>query len=360
MGKKILYIMHVDWRWIKQRPHFIAEGLSDSYDVTVAHFYSKKYLFGNSEGLTTNEKNLNLLSAFRLPLYQEKIIYDLNKAYMKIYFRFLIKKYDPYFIWITFPQLYDYIPSDTSCKIIYDCMDEATGFNFNDDFKLKILESEKKLVEDASIIFTSSNYLFKNLDEKYKCKNKLMLIRNAFGGDIIDDDAKKERGKTYKIGYVGTISKWIDFEKINASLEKIDNIEYHLIGPCELENELKHDKVKFYGTIPYNELYNYVKDFDCLIAPFIVDNKIKSADPGKLYGYINYNKPIISVYYKELDYFSKFINFYSNTHEYLNLLIDMVKNGFNRKYSNCERYEFLKNNSWDTRVSEIIKHLKTL
>ena len=39
--KKILYLMHVPWGWIKQRPHFIAENLSKYYKVNV--FYKKAY-----------------------------------------------------------------------------------------------------------------------------------------------------------------------------------------------------------------------------------------------------------------------------------------------------------------------------
>ena len=54
-------------------------------------------------------------------------------------------KYDPDFIWITFPQLYDYIPPNTKCKVIYDCMDLSTGFDFPESFKSKILNLEEKL-----------------------------------------------------------------------------------------------------------------------------------------------------------------------------------------------------------------------
>jgi len=107
--------MHVDWRWIKQRPHFIAEGLSKHYDVTVVHFCSKHFLFREYD---ISDYNLNILPALRLPFYQNKIIYALNREYIRIYFKFLIKKYNPDFIWITFPQLYDYIPSNLDCKII--------------------------------------------------------------------------------------------------------------------------------------------------------------------------------------------------------------------------------------------------
>ena len=360
MKKKILYIMHLDWDFIKQRPHYIAEGLSESFDINVVYFFSKKYLFRNSDGSTSNTKNLSIIPAFRLPLYEKKIIYDLNKVYMKIYFKLLIEKYNPDFIWITFPQLYDYIPSNTRCKIIYDCMDEATRFNFQDYFKNKILESEKKLINNASIVFVSSDKLFRNLDENYSCKDKLIIVRNAFGGEIIKDAIENNKtSKTFKIGYVGSFIL-TDFDMIKMTLDKIKNIEYHFIGPYGQENLLNHNKIKYYGQINHDMLYDYVKNFDCLIVPFKVDKLEESGDPVKLYDYINFNKPILSIYYKELEYFSSFVYFYSDGKELVNYLIDMTKRGFIRKYSDNERIKFLESNSWDVRVNKIIECIERL
>lgn len=362
MKQKILYIMHVDWRWIKQRPHFIAEGLSDFYDVTVVHFCSKRYLFQNPFISDINNE-LNILPAFRLPLYQNNSVYHLNKFYMRFFFKILLKKYKPDIIWITYPQLHDYIP-ENSCKIIYDCMDLATGFDFKD--KSKIMDLERKLINDSSLVFTSSNYLFNQLINNYQCEDKLFLIRNAYSGEIIPElfdiegSNSKKSPKNFKIGYVGTISKWIDFTKIERTLKEINNIEYHFIGPCELDHVLEDSRIKFHGPVNYNDIYKYVQDFDCFIVPFNVDDKIKSADPGKIYGYINYNKPIISVYYKELEYFSKFLYFYSTTEDLMELLKNMILNGFERKYSNDKRIEFLKKNSWDVRANEIRKFLMKL
>lgn len=361
MPKKILYIMHIDWRWIKQRPHFIAEGLSNFYDVKVVHFCSKHYLFRNYDISSANGKNLNVIPALRLPLYQNKTIYPFNKLFLKFYFKFLIRTYDPDFIWITFPQMYDYIPSDLNCKIIYDCMDLATGFDFADDFKAKIEKLEEKLIENASIVFASSNYIFNDLRKKYNCENKMFLARNAFSGEIIDSIEENPKiDQVFKIGYVGTISKWVDFEKIERTIDEFKNIEYHLVGPWEMENHFKHNKIKFHGTVDYNRIYDYVKIYDCLIVPFKLDKKIRSADPGKVYGYINYNKPIISVYYEELDFFSSFLYFYTNIEELLNLLKKMIKTGFKRKYSDAERIEFLKENSWNIRLNQIIQCLEDL
>lgn len=359
MVEKILYIMHIDWRWIKQRPHFIAEGLSKFYELNVVHFCSKDYLFKSYN--CSDEDNFNIIPTLRLPFYQNKSIYSLNKLVLKIYFKFLIKRYKPDFIWITFPQMYDYIPSNINCKIIYDCMDFSTGFDFSRDFKSKVEMLESKLVENASIIFVSSNYIFNDLKMKYRCDNKMFLIRNAFSGEIIDFvEENPKTDEIVKIGYVGTISKWVDFEKIKITLNKFKNIEYHLIGPWEIKNHLKNNKIKIHGVVDYNKIYNYVKNLDCLIVPFKLDKKIKSADPGKIYGYINYNKPIISVYYEELNYFSKFVYFYSNIDELQDLMTKMIKKGFKKKYSSEERIKFLKENSWEIRVKEIIKCLKNL
>ena len=207
------------------------------------------------------------------------------------------------------------------------------------------------------------NYLLKKLDETYHCGNKLILTRNAFSGEIIIDNRLSEKNKknSFKIGYVGIISPWIDFEKIKFTLEKIKNIEYHLIGPYDPQNvELEHNKIIVYGSVNYNELYDQVKNFDCLIVPFKLSERILAADPGKIYGYINFNKPIISVYYDELNYFSSFIDFYSSKEELVELLKKMIDNGFNKKYSDLKRLEFLENNSWDVRMHTIIKFLEEL
>lgn len=361
MNKKtILYLMHIDWRWIKQRPQFIAEGLSHFYDIKVAYFVSKRFIFSNTDIKSPNGKNIDLKQVFRLPFYQNRIIYGLNKFYLRVLLRSLIKKYDPDFIWITFPQLYDYIPPNSRCKVIYDCMDLSTGFNFPERFKSKISNLEEKLVTDADLVFVSSNFLFNRLDMKYQCGDKLVLIRNAFDGKIIDNYPETKAKKPYKIGYVGTISEWIDFITLKQTLEEIENIEYHFIGPYELKNIMNEDRIKFYGVINHENLYNYVKHFDCFIMPFKLNKLVKSVDPVKLYEYINYNKPIISVYYEELDYFSQFINFYSNIDELIDLLKLMIKNGFKDKYEDSRRINFLKENSWDIRINEIKDRLDKL
>lgn len=359
-NKKMLYLMHVSWDWGKQRPHYIAENLNKFYDLIILHPY-----YYNKSMLTKNDKNgLFIKQFFTLPYYHtSKMIYALNKFLLKNLIKFYIKKYKPDFIWLTFPEFYEFIPRNTGIKIIYDCMDDALGFYSDKSTNSRILEIEKELIKKSYKIFVSCEDLATKLDDRSSCKNKTFLVRNAFGGNIIknfNNDKQKLTPKKFKIGFVGAVPPWFDFESLNYSLNELKNIEYHIIGPVTDIN-LKHFSnvnFKFYGPITHCKLYETVKDFDCMIMPFKITKLINSVDPIKLYEYINYNKPIISIYYDEIERFSPFVNFYSDRKELCSILEELIKNGFKKKYSDKERIDFLEKNSWKVRVENIFKVLE--
>ncbi len=360
MVKKILYLMHVDWEIIKQRPQFIAEGLSEFYEMRVFFpvSYSKKFkkMFGDKNSYL----NVFLCQLPCLPFSNRiKIFHNLNKIIWRTYFKLILKKYNPDYIWLTFPLLYDYISFYDKSKIIYDCMDDALAFDESFNFKNMLLNSEIKLIQNSSLIFVSADSLVRKLDKREKCKDKVVLNRNAFDGTILNlnDNHQVKIKKIYKIGYTGAISSWFDFESLYHTLERHENIEYHLIGP--IDNKLEHhERIKIYGPVKHDDLYSYAKDFDCLIMPFKLNELIFSVDPVKLNEYINYNKPIISVYYDEIKRFSPFVSFYQDKEDLNILLSDMIRENFPKKYSNKQRIEFLKNNTWDIRIQNIRKALR--
>ena len=361
MTKKILYIMHLDWKYIKQRPHFIAEGLSDFYDVNIIYFYSKLYLFRNSGNKTPNDKKINIKPAFRLPFYENNLIFKLNRIYMRLYFNLVIKKYKPDFIWITFPLLFDYIPPN-NCKLIYDCMDNITPEYFEEKFLKRILNLEIKLLQKADLVFVSSESLSYEMNKRQKCQDKLFIIKNAFDGQIKEElYNNKKKSKIYKIGYVGTISSNFDFDLLENSLKKFDNIEYHIIGPVDNKKKLNlNKKIKFYGAIKHNQLFDKVDNFDAMIMPFKLDECIKFVDPVKMYEYINYNKPIISIFFNEIKRYNPFVSFYSNKEQFNEILKELIVKKFEKKYSDNDRIQFLKTNTWNDRVEKIVKSLKSI
>jgi hypothetical protein len=360
MKKKILYLMHVDWDWIKQRPHFLGENLSNHYDLYILYPYKNR-----RANLVFNDRgNLKINKFYCIPFrFKNLLAYQISKLYLIIFIRSQLYSYKPDYIWLTSPEFLDYLPLNLQKKniqLIYDCMDNYSEFKYENKWlSKKLIGLENILLNKANLIFVSSQFLFETIKGKIKNEHKVVLLRNAFAGNMFINDTKgvhqRKDNDIFKLCYIGTISWWFDFESIQYVVENLSNVEFHFIGPCDIDiSKWNQERIKFYGPVNQDKLVSLVNDFDCMLMPFRINNLVKAVDPVKLYEYINFNKPIISVYYKEVEYFSSFVSFYSNKVELLNLITQMIKDGFNNKYSDKQRQEFLTNNSWGNRT-KIIK-----
>ena len=153
---------------------------------------------------------------------------------------------------------------------------------------------------------------------------------------------------------MGTIASWFDLDILQATLSHFDNIDYHLVGPSELPASVGHTpNIHFYGPVNYDDLYSYVKTFDVLMMPFKVCELVRSVDPVKLYEYVNFGKPIISVYYQELDQFAPFVYWYSSETELMAVIDALLCSGCQPKYGSEQRVKFLQDNSWSERTIQI-------
>lgn len=131
--------MHVDWDWIKQRPHFIAEKLANHFDLLISYPFSRK----RSLLTKNNREGLRFCPFVAIPFRQKNIVlYYLNIFILRIYFTVVLYIFKPDFIWITSPELTPYIPSRNR-KLIYDCMDDICEFNYDPAFRNVLKNLEK-------------------------------------------------------------------------------------------------------------------------------------------------------------------------------------------------------------------------
>jgi teichuronic acid biosynthesis glycosyltransferase TuaH len=358
---RILYLMHVDWGWAKQRPHFIAESLSNKNNVLVTYPY-----YQNRKWLVKNKKtNIRSFPIRQIPFYDSfKFFNFFNFYWNSLINLFLIISYRPQIIWITSPELSLNFLRIGRAKIVYDCMDDIAGFKNDPKHKSFILKQEQKLISLSSLVFCSSSSLLDLSIRKYNNSEKFILLNNAFNPDSFDNFKSNSKFITnknsFKLGYFGTIADWIDFSSLIKLLYTFNDIEIHLIGPIEQELNLKfnHPRLMFYGPIAHHELPDKVQFFDLFIMPFIVTDLILSVDPVKFYEYIYFNKPIVSIQYPEIQRFDKFVDFYSNYLEFESLVNLYLNEGKVKKYEDKERDEFILNNTWNSRTEIIQEYIQ--
>ena len=340
---KILYLMNVDWAWIAQRPHFLAIELGKYYDVTVA--YLKQYIKRWKSQTAVLQTNKEIYGVYfpkqeYIPILQMISNWSLQRAMGNL------DNYD--IIWVGDPSYFHFI-KDYKGKIIYDCMDNNAAFAGTKEREQKIREIEKRLIQRADYIFCSSVYLKKLITKQVEF-NKVTLLRNGFRCNDIKPVKRAELKIRYKLGYIGTISSWMDFDILKTALDQYQEIEIHMIGPKteQIRNDY-HKRLFFDGVVEHNNLYEKIADFDCLIMPFVINEITLAVDPIKLYEYISFGKCILSVYYEEVKRFENMVYFYHDKKDFLSQLGMLRDKGFPTGYDKKMQNAFLEENSWKLR-----------
>lgn len=354
---RMLYIIHVDLSWIKQRPHFLAEGLSKHFNLKVMYPITLLKLM-----ITKKESTpLHVFKKFpmiMLPLSRYYLVSILNAIIREVILSFQIFVFRPELIWITNAAYLPYLILIGVVKIpvVYDCMDDNPEF-FVGVEKERQIEKEVFLCALASKIFVTSRNLYEVLVARGADENKLVLSRNAFGGNTLPASFSKSKGyqSPFKVLYFGTVAEYVDYSLLIEVAKRMEDVKFYFIGPVitAIPND---DNLIFLGPMEHSKLMVEAAKYDCFIMPFLRNKLIESVDPVKLYEYININKNIISIYYPEIKRFGKFVSFYNNAEELVNVLEHQISLGC-IKYSPKQRTDFLAANSWDDRCKVISANL---
>lgn len=353
---KIAYIMLVDWRWIKQRPHFLAEELAKEHDVTVIY----QFRYGIKGKQKNKTENLKLKPMYVVPRGDRiPVLRRINKRIKKWIIDRYVKKEQPECIYATYPNQVELIPDGYTGRIIYDCMDDHSAFLSDQQEKQALEKQEKELLERANHVLVSSEKLREVLQKRYDCVDKvrMTIVRNAFNGHVLEYRGEAEKStcsqqRPFTIAYFGTISKWFDFELLQKSIADFPDIQYILMGPVAGVTIPNSPNIVYRGTVEHDALYDAVSDVDCLIMPFVVNEIIESVDPVKLYEYINFQKNILCIEYQEVKRFDPFVYFYSDYETYMQKITCLMRCNM-RKYTEEQRINFLHSNDWASRVAEI-------
>lgn len=217
--------------------------------------------------------------------------------------------------------------------------------------------AELRLVNQASHVFFSSEHLAQTVLARTNLQTNHTLVRNAYNARkaiapsnllSLPDGIQTRRPK--KLAYFGTIASWLDMKALVHCCEIDPGLEIDLYGPLESKDLFKSlpPGIRYQGILPHEKLRNCAEQYDVLIMPFVVNDLIKSVDPVKLYEYIDFDKPIISVFYNEIRRFESFVNFYRTPDDFAALL----RTGCHelKKYDDDQRQGFLKENTWNERA----------
>ena len=237
-------------------------------------------------------------------------------------------------------------------RVIYDCMDEWTGFP---GMGRAIPKAEQRLVRECDLLVVTAERLF----EKWRGLNRpLVLARNG-----VDQNFYLERcqpngmlaGVGHPIvGYFGAIADWFDLElMIHVARNRPDYSFVLLGGVFEVDvSELKQlPNVRLLGQQPYETMPQYLYHFDACLIPFKINKTTAATDPVKVYEYLSCGKPVVSVALPELAPFGKLVYLAKDRNDFVAQLDQALAE--NDSELVAERREFAAENTWQNRYETI-------
>jgi teichuronic acid biosynthesis glycosyltransferase TuaH len=370
MRRRILYVMHVDWRWIKQRPQFLAEAIASTHDVLA--LYRVNLRRGT---FPANRSHVARLPLLPIPSARRRAFAYVDAPAQRAWLAAVTRVFRPDAVWLTHPLLLPYLPSSLNqVPLVYDCMDDALGFADDSRALERIRRLERQLVQRSSILLCSSDHLCTVVTERHAPVDptKVMIVRNGLSDELLNhtgggcEAPYAEEGarcstsrRPIRIAYVGTIAEWLDTHAILHCLDAIDRLEVDLIGPVAVP-QVAHSRLRYRGVVDHASLAAEVREYDALVMPFIVTDLVRSVDPVKLYEYLAFGKEVISVRYDGLDRFAPYVHFYQTPEEFVRLLRRLSDGTLPSRNRVASVRPFLARNTWAERARDINVRLAAL
>lgn len=363
--KKILYLMHIPWRWVKQRPQYLAEHLSGFFEVDV--FFRKLYCIENQ--LTNDQPTIRTHEITVLPLERFHTVWKLNCLIFGEQLRRSIHRFD--LVWITNPLMYDMVEDvlPPGMKVVYDCMDDALEFpRIKKNVRLleRLSVSERQLVARSDMVYFSSATLKGRIVGRYGSPKYVQVLPNAI---LLEHDsavpvpdgkiAAAFQAARCRLTYIGTISEWFDFSLVLSVLEGCTDVSVFLFGPSEVPIPV-HDRLIHFGPVEHRQVFRLMEMSDALLMPFTINELVLAVDPVKLYEYIYSGKPVITVDYPETRKFSDYVYSYTTPDELQSLVTAVAARQLAPKAALTDCRRFAKCNTWTERAGLVAAQLDGL
>jgi GT2 family glycosyltransferase/glycosyltransferase involved in cell wall biosynthesis len=193
--------------------------------------------------------------------------------------------------------LVEWIRERSEVPLVYDCLDEHSGWNHE---AAELLRGwERSLVRSADLVLASAERLRRRLEVDAP---NVLLVPNGCEPDHFAAAATPTATLAPPlhrpvIGYAGALSSsWFDTSLLVTLAERRPDWTFVLIGPADAELQVTVDtcpNILLLGEVPYTDLPRYVADFDVAIIPFLVNELTRATDPVKLYEYFAATKPVV-------------------------------------------------------------------
>ncbi len=359
---KILYLMHINWQWIRQRPQVIAGLLAERHTLRLMHYAMYHHAHHADEALPP----IGAKVLYRLPGRLKRALpklAQLDRSWITHQVLAEARRFAPDVLWLTHPDFEAAAAAIAAPRTVYDCMDDHLAFH-PAAAQQALVEAERRLVSCAALTIFSSATLAARVTQRSHPRRQI-VVNNGVDTVLCQRIATPPtpHRNQFTLGYFGTISHWFDWPLVLQLLEALPSVELRLAGPLETALP-RHPRITHIGIVAHAQLADFAAGCDALIMPFKVTPLIEAVDPVKLYEYIAFGRPALAPRYRETERFEPWVTLYRDAGQAIaevRIWIAATSATIGtpaRQTANDAARAFLAANTWQQRGAEILAALE--
>jgi UDP-galactopyranose mutase len=201
-------------------------------------------------------------------------------------------------LWYYTPMALAYSEHLDADLVVYDCMDELSGFRFA---PAELLERERQLLEKSDVVFTGGRSLYEAKRRRHSnvhaFPSGVDVAHFARARDSRMDPADQQPLPRPRIGYYGVIDERLDYPLIDAAARLRPEYQWIFVGPLAKVDPAdlpRAPNLHFLGPKAYGQLPDYLGGWDVAMMPFALNEATTYISPTKTPEYLAGARPVIS------------------------------------------------------------------
>lgn len=292
----LICFSHLRWDFVYQRPQHLLSRFAAACRV----FFLEEPVYGEvaepALDVTSREGSLRVVVP-RLP--HGLTANDVTAALQGLLTR-LLRDYDieRYIAWYYTPMALAFSRHVHPDVIVYDCMDELSGFQ---GAPPELLAHEQELLARADVVFTGGQSL-------YEAKRHRHPDVHAFPSSIDREHFARARHDIPeppdqagvprpRIGFAGVIDERMDIGLLREVAQRHPGWQFVLLGPIVKIDPAtlpRFPNVHYLGQKAYGDLPAYMAHWDAAMLPFAHNDATRFISPTKTPEYLAAGRPVVS------------------------------------------------------------------
>ena len=290
----VICFSHLRWNFVHQRPQHLMNRFAGKGRV---FFIEEAVSDGNQSSLEISEPQPNIFvcvphcPAARTPAELDDVVLKLIDGLVEVH------KPKDYITWFYTPMMLEWSRNLRPLAVIYDCMDELSGFK---NAPPKLHERERQLFSLADLVFTGGQSLYEAKREQHKSIYAFpsSIDEEHFRKAKDDQEDRPEQAEIRhpRVGFVGVIDERSDLELLEAVANLLSDMSFIMVGPVVKIDESslpRRSNIYYLGQKSYDELPAILSGWDVAMMPFALNESTRYISPTKTPEYLAAGLPVV-------------------------------------------------------------------